>query len=153
MNTFPVSAKLGVVVIIAALIWSLCPGAEPLPVSAQASLPHVAVSGLAMSTRQSEQGTSASATVTALDGQGHPVVGALVTGAWSGLTSAKASALTNRLGRATFHSARSTALGDFVFDVSHITAVDAVYDATFNVKTRDKVSSLAPTELSHVSPR
>ena len=101
----------------------------------------VSVSGIAMTTNLSRAGTIATATITILNNDGSPVAGALVTGAWSGLTTSSGSALTNRQGRATFHSARVTAAGTFSFDLGSVTAAGASYDAARNLKVHDSISA------------
>ena len=119
---------------------------------ADAPIPQVAVESIVMSTSQSEQGTSATATVTVLDNAGQPVCGAMVTSAWTGLTAAKGSALTNRQGKATFHTARVKGQGVFSFDIRNIAAAGATYDATLNKKSHETVACVA-ADVSHVTAR
>ena len=154
MNTFPHFARAG----FSALCFVLlshplamaedAPPVQPVAIS-PAPMPEVAVFSIAMNTRQSERGTIATATVTVMDRSGAPVPGAMVTGAWTGLTSSKGSALTNRKGKATFHSSRSHDQGAFVFDVVTIKAADAVYNAALNAKSHDSIASTAAADLSH----
>jgi|GEM_PF-5243519 len=109
----------------------------------------VSVSDIAMSTNLSRKGIVATATVTILNSDGTPVGGALVTGCWSGLTTANASALTNHQGRATFHSARVTSAGTFDFDLGNVSAAGASYDPAHNLKCHDSIVAPAmPESLS-----
>ena len=108
---------------------------------AAASNLKVSVSDIAMSTSLSRKGIVASATVTILNSDGTPVGGALVTGSWSGLTTANASALTNRQGRATFHSSRVTSAGTFDFDLGSVSAAGASYDPAHNLKSHDSIAA------------
>ena len=100
----------------------------------------VSVSDMAMTTNRGPAGTIATATITIRNNDGSPVAGALVTGAWSGLTTSSGRALTNRQGRATFHSARATAAGTFSFDLGSVTVAGASYDAARNLKVHDSIS-------------
>jgi len=128
------------------------PVAFPVAAPTAAVVPStVAIAGITMATSQSEQGTAATATVTVLDRAGQPVVGAYVTAIWSGLTASKGSALTNRQGRATFHSARSASQGTFVFDVGTINAASTPYNPALNAKSQERISSIGTNEVSHVS--
>ena len=143
MNTLPPFTKAGFTVILATL--------SILFVHAEEA--QVAVSGIAMGTSQSQQGTSATATVVVTDKAGQPISGALVTGNWSGLTTSKGSGLTNRQGRATFHSARTLGQGTFVFNVATVAAAGATYNAALNTKSHESVASIAGTEVTHVTTR
>ena len=109
----------------------------------------VSVSDIAMSTSLSPKGIVATATITILNSDGALVAGALVTGGWSGLTTANGSALTNRQGRATFHSARVTSAGTFDFDLGSVSAAGASYDPAHNLKSHDSIAAPAmPESLS-----
>ena len=157
MNTRLLLTKAGFTIMLGVLRLPTALAEDPSPVILPVSLaaptsgPQVAVFSIAMATSQSQQGTSASATVTVLDRAGLPVAGAHVTGSWSGLTASKGSALTNRQGRATFHSARSSDQGAFVFDIGSIAAAGASYNAALNAKSHESVNSIAANEVSHVS--
>ncbi|MDB6140444.1 MAG: carbohydrate-binding protein [Verrucomicrobiaceae bacterium] len=124
------------------------------PATAEDSAPgqqQVSVSSIVLATNQNQQGTTASATVTILDRSGAPIIGARVTGFWSGLTSAQGSALTNQKGRATFHSTRTKDKGTFVFDLGTVSAMGATYDAGLNAKSHDSINSIGITEVSDVA--
>ncbi len=108
----------------------------------------VSVSDIVLTTSQTQQGTTATATITVLDQAGAPVVGARVTGSWTGLTSAQGSALTNQKGRATFHSTRTKDKGTFVFDLGTVSAMGTTYDAALNAKSHDSIATLGFIELS-----
>ncbi|MDB6074753.1 MAG: carbohydrate-binding protein [Verrucomicrobiaceae bacterium] len=114
--------------------------------SALADEDKVSVSDLVLTTSQTQQGTTATATITVVDQAGAPVVGARVTGSWTGLTTAQGSALTNQKGRATFHSTRSKDKGTFVFNLGTVSAMGATYEAALNAKTRESVDSIGITE-------
>lgn len=154
MNTFPHFAGAGFTALF--LFLSGLPAAlaeeaalsQPVVVTA-APMPEVAVFSIVMNTRHSERGTVATATVTVLDRSGAPVPGAMVTGSWTGLTSSQNSALTNRKGKATFHSTRSYDEGNFVFDVVTIKAADAVYNAALNAKSHDSIASVTTVDVTH----
>src|SRR3569623_752119 len=153
MNTFPHLARAGFTALclfLAGLPAAFAEDAAPVqPVVSAAPKPEIAVFSIAMNTRHSERGTVATATVTVLDRSGAPVPGAMVTGSWTGLTSSQNSALTNRKGKATFHSTRSHDQGDFVFDVVTIKAAEAVYNAALNAKSHDSIASVTAAEVSH----
>ena len=85
--------------------------------------------------------TQATARVTVLDGAGKPVVGATVTGKWSGLvTNGDGSKTTATDGAALFYSGRSSSPGTYTFCVSGITKSGMTYDTLANGETCDSVS-------------
>ncbi|HEX2572761.1 MAG TPA: family 16 glycosylhydrolase [Polyangia bacterium] len=85
--------------------------------------------------------TQAAALVTVRNGLGQPVVGATVTGQWSGLvTGGDLSKVTGTDGSALFYSARSSQSGTFVFCTTGAALSGMTYDATANVETCDTVT-------------
>lgn len=141
MNFFPSSARAWFAIALMAL--NVCP--------VSASDDKVSVSDIVLTTSQTQQGTTATATITVLDQAGAPVVGARVTGSWTGLTSAQGSALTNQKGRATFHSTRTQDKGTFVFDLGTVSAMGATYDAALNAKSHASIATLGFVDAVHLN--
>lgn len=82
----------------------------------------------------------ASAAVTVLDSQGRPVVGATVSGRWSGLVGGTAAATTGGTGVASFQSGTTRSRGTITFTVTGVTLAGYQYDATLNTETSDSIS-------------
>jgi PKD repeat protein len=82
----------------------------------------------------------ATAAVMVRDGNGNLVPGATVTGTWSGIVSANASALSGSNGAASFTSPQTRAKGTFVFTVTGITLSGYSYSASLNAETSASIS-------------
>ncbi|MGI8602293.1 MAG: PKD domain-containing protein [Verrucomicrobiales bacterium] len=105
----------------------------PSSVVIQVTPTAVYVAQLTLSVSSAPQGYSATAQVVIKDSNGAVRSGAVVTGRWSGLTIATATATTNTSGVATFTSKRVKKRGVFTFTVDNVSLANAVYDATRNV--------------------
>ena len=80
--------------------------------------------------------TQAIARVSVIDGLGQPVVGASVTGRWSGIiTTGDGRRDTDANGVATFYSSRSRSAGEVTFCVTGVSKAGSTYDAAANVET------------------
>jgi PKD repeat protein len=82
----------------------------------------------------------ATAAVMVRDGNNKVVPGATVTGTWSGIVSANASALSGSNGAASFTSPQTRAKGTFVFTVTGITLSGYSYSASLNAVTSDSIT-------------
>jgi PKD repeat protein len=98
------------------------------------------VESIVISTVTSRSGTSARAAVTILDSASRAVVGILVTGRWSGLTTGTSSGTTNASGIATLTSKATKKSGTFTFTVTGISGSGYTYDPKQNVRTTDSIS-------------
>ena len=80
--------------------------------------------------------TQVVARVSIVDGLGHPVRGASVTGKWSGvITTGDTARTTDAAGVATFYSSRSRTTGKVEFCVTGSWHGSVVYDQQANVET------------------
>jgi endo-1,3-1,4-beta-glycanase ExoK len=80
--------------------------------------------------------TQAISRVSVVDGLGRPVVGAAVSGTWSGLiSSGDGSRDTDGSGMATFYSSRTRSSGDVTFCVNGISLAGMTYDSGLNAET------------------
>jgi beta-glucanase (GH16 family) len=80
--------------------------------------------------------TQAISRVSVVDGLGRPVVGAAVSGTWSGLiSSGDGSRDTDGSGVATFYSSRSRSSGNVTFCVDGISLAGMTYDSGLNAET------------------
>ena len=75
---------------------------------------------------------------------GTPVVGAFVTGVWSGIVSGTSTASTGSDGVAILESPKTPRSGTYNFTVTNVTADGLVYDYTKNVETTDSSGSEPP---------
>jgi hypothetical protein len=108
------------------------PPEPPPPPSGDAGTIHVMDISMTLDARA----TQAIARVTVANGLGQPVVGAMVTGAWSGvITSGDTTRTTDDAGVATFYSSRTRTLGDVSYCVSGVAGQGLAYDAAQNVDT------------------
>jgi PKD repeat protein len=99
------------------------------------------VDGIVITLKTFRNGNAeATAQVTVRDGNGNFVPGATVNGAWSGIVSGTASALTGSSGVATVKSARTKASGSFTYAVTGITLPGYVYEPARNQETQDSAS-------------
>jgi len=100
------------------------------------------VADIAMSLRTSWGSTDSLASVTVRDGNGNPVPGATVSGAWSGAVSSSASVVTNSSGKADFRSARAKVSNGatFTFTVTGVAFTGHTYDAARNIETSDSIT-------------
>ncbi|MDZ7589562.1 MAG: PKD domain-containing protein [Rubrivivax sp.] len=100
------------------------------------------VADIAMSLKNNKNGSAqASADVRLLDTDGRAVVGASVTGSWSGLVSRNSSATTDATGTARFKSPSTRSKsGTFVFTVKGATLNGYVYAPATNTETSDSIS-------------
>ena len=113
------------------------PPDPPPPPSGDAGTMHVMDISMTLDARA----TQAIARVTLVDGLGQPVVGATVTGAWSGvITTGDTTRTTDGAGVATFYSSRSRTPGNVGFCVSAVTSSGLTYDAARNVDTCDSIT-------------
>jgi phage tail tape-measure protein len=98
---------------------------------------HVQSIVMALASRNAQ----ATANVLIVDGNGQPVSGATVTGAWSGLvTTGDGSKVTGADGKALFYSGRSSNPGTFTFCVTSVTLAGKTYNAAANAETCDSIS-------------
>jgi PKD repeat protein len=99
------------------------------------------VGDIAMQKVASSGGSYAQATVLIRRPNGTPVAGATVTGAWSGLVTGLASAVTDANGRIVLKSKKvAKKTGNITFRVTNVTASGLTYDASRNVETTDSIS-------------
>lgn len=100
------------------------------------------VADIDMSLKVAKNGSAqASAAVTLRDASGHPVVGASVSGSWSGLVSRTSSATTDGAGVARFSSPSTRSKsGTFVFTVKGATLSGYTYAPALNTETSDSIS-------------
>ena len=100
------------------------------------------VADIDMSLKVAKNGSAqASAAVTLRDASGHPVVGASVSGSWSGLVSRTSSATTDGAGVARFSSPSTRSKsGTFVFTVNGATLNGYSYAPALNTETSDSIS-------------
>ena len=99
------------------------------------------VSNIAMSLVASGNNRArANASVTVLDGQGRPVVGATVTGRWSGLSTANVSGTTGSSGAVNLVSGASRSSGTFTFTVTGVTLTGYQYNSTLNTESSDSIT-------------
>lgn len=83
----------------------------------------------------------ASAAVKLLDAEGRPVVGASLSGSWSGIVSRTSSATTDGAGMARFSSPSTRSKsGSFVFTVNGATLNGYSYAPALNTETSDSIS-------------
>jgi hypothetical protein len=82
----------------------------------------------------------ANAAVRLLDGAGQPVVGATVTGRWSGLVGGNVSGTTGGNGVVNFASATTRSSGTFTFTVTGASLANYQYDPSLNTETSDSIS-------------
>ena len=83
---------------------------------------------------------AATATVTIRDDKGNIVPGATVSGAWSGVVSARLTATTGTDGQIVFKSPTAKKGGTFIFTVNSVTKPEFVYDPALNVMTSNSVT-------------
>lgn len=109
--------------------------------SASTSVTAMRVADIAMGLSASRNSAKATAAVKVLDANGLAVAGATVSGAWSGLTSGKASATTDSTGTARFtsNSTRATS-GRFTFTVKGVTRSGYSYAPSTNTETSDSIA-------------
>ncbi len=99
------------------------------------------VASIDMSIVKKGTNTQAKAIVTVVDGAGSSVPGVVVSGSWSGLTSADVSGTTDVYGRVVFNSKPvKNARGTFAFTVTNLAKTGWAYDRGANVKTTDSIS-------------
>ncbi|MDX1381703.1 MAG: Ig-like domain-containing protein, partial [Xanthomonadales bacterium] len=99
------------------------------------------VADLAMSLVTRGPNYSGRVTVRIVDQYGAPVVGATVSGSWSGATSGTVSGSTDGAGEVTFTSPNTKAGGTFTFTVYNVEEPGYVYAPEDNVETADSVTS------------
>ena len=79
--------------------------------------------------------------VSVVDGLGQPVLGATVSGTWSGvITGGDTTRTTDTSGLATFYSSRSRTRGTVTFCVTNVTRGSLNYDQTLNLETCDSIT-------------
>jgi PKD repeat protein len=118
-------------------------GLRSVTISAQAQvvIVPVLVDDIAMGLNVQKNGMArATAAVLVRDSHGNVVPGATVTGTWSGIVSANASALSGSNGAASFTSPQTRAKGTFVFTVTGITMSGYSYSTSLNTETSDSIS-------------
>jgi PKD repeat protein len=98
------------------------------------------VSDIAMSLEVKGKGTRAVAVVGVRDERGQPVVGATVTGQWSGAVGGTASLVTDGSGNASFRSSNIRGSGSFTFAVKGVQLNGYEYHPEFNVETSDTIT-------------
>ena len=115
-----------------------------LPVTTEpASAPAVLVNDIAMSLQSNKKLRSAEAQVTIVDNNANPASGVMVSGFWSGLTSANVSAPTDANGGVTFNSTEvpKNTSGDFAFTIGDVAKDGYIYDPAANVETSDCIDT------------
>lgn len=93
------------------------------------------VQNIALSAKKSGSSYVGTAAVTIYDASGTPVVGAAVTGAWSGCVSGTAAGTTDDRGNVTFTSPTSRSGGTWTFTVTGLSKSAWTYNAARNVMT------------------
>lgn len=96
------------------------------------------VSAIAMSQKKAGPNYTAYATVTVMDTNGNPVVGATVFGSWSGAVTANVSGMTGADGTIRLTSPKVKATG-FTFTVTDVTHATLIYDSDLNVETSGSI--------------
>jgi len=86
------------------------------------------VSDISMSVNKTGKNVNATATVTIIDEDGHPVSNATVSGSWSGLVSGSASGITGSNGSVTLTSPKSKQSGIFTFTITNVSSSGFIYD-------------------------
>lgn len=109
-------------------------------VSAPVSQTAMSVSNISMSGIVRKVQRAATATVTIRDDKGNIVPGATVSGAWSGVVSARLTATTGTDGQIVFKSPNAKKGGTFIFTVNSVTKPEFVYDPVLNVMTSNSVT-------------
>ncbi|MFH1782581.1 MAG: S8 family serine peptidase [Candidatus Omnitrophota bacterium] len=100
------------------------------------------VANIAMSTRRTGVNVVATATITVVDADNDPVVGATVSGSWSGLTSDSDSGATGTSGVISLSSNKvKNPNGTFTFTVENITKDGWGYDSADNLETSDSITA------------
>ncbi|EHR69632.1 PDK repeat-containing protein [Burkholderiales bacterium JOSHI_001] len=113
----------------------------PISVSPVVVVLPMRVADIAMSLGTLANGrTRANAAVKVVDGNGNPVAGATVTGAWSGLVGGSASGVTSSTGVVSFASASTRSAGTFVFTVTGVSLAGYQYQSTLNTETSDAIT-------------
>ena len=122
-------------------------GSITVTVDAPVALLAMRVADIAMSLNVAKNGSAtATAAVKLRDAGGAPVVGASVTGRWSGLVSRTASATTDGSGIARFTSPSSRSrTGTFAFSVDGATLNGYTYAPATNTETSDSIRAAAGT--------
>ena len=109
-------------------------------VSAPVSQTAMSVSNISMSGIVRKVQRAATATVTIRDDKGNIVPGATVSGAWSGVVSARLTATTGTDGQIVFKSPTAKKGGTFIFTVNSVAKPEFVYDPALNVMTSNSVT-------------
>jgi beta-glucanase (GH16 family) len=113
------------------------PPTDAPPPSGSASTMSVREIALSLDSRA----TQAIARVNVVDGLGRPVVGAAVTGTWSGVISTGDTArTTDSSGTATFYSSRTRTGGTVQFCVANLSAAGLTYASASNVEDCDSIT-------------
>lgn len=103
-------------------------------------VPTLRVADIGMSLQTDQRGrTKAKATVTVRDGDGRPVPGATVSGRFTGITGANATATTDGNGMATLLSPRLRKSGSVTFTVNGVLLDGFSYRADLNAETSDSI--------------
>ncbi len=103
--------------------------------------PVLHVDSIAVSLSGNKKNTAAAAEVVVRDADGNPVVGALVSGQWSGVVSDAVSASTDSAGLATLRSSRTRSRGEFVLTVTDVQLSGYEYAPADNGETTDSASN------------
>lgn len=113
-----------------------------LTVDPPVTLPTMRVADIEMSLKVAKKGSAqASAAVKLLDADGRPVVGASLSGSWSGIVSRTTNATTDGTGVARFSSPSTRSKsGTFVFTVKGATLSGYTYAPALNTETSDSIS-------------
>lgn len=121
-------------------------GTKSIQITATAPTAPMWVNGITMTVRNQRNGTDATATVTVMKtdpatGATVPVVGATVSGQWSGVVQGSALGTTGTNGSIAIKSPRTKAkTGTFTFTVSGVALEPNRYESTRNVETSDSIS-------------
>jgi len=99
------------------------------------------VADLAMSLVRRGPNFAGRVTVRIVDESGTPVVGAAVSGTWSGAVNGTAAGSTDGAGEITFTSSQTRAGGTFTFTVNNVEEPGYAYNPEDNVETADSISS------------
>lgn len=115
---------------------------------------HIASISMGITTFKSKGLTWAYATalVTVVDHNGNPIIGATISGHWSGLTADLDTGVTDTLGQVTLVSDTIVyTAGSFIFTVDDVALSGYFYNPAANVETTDSIPDITPPVISSVS--
>jgi hypothetical protein len=115
-------------------------GSVSMTVNPSSSL-HVASIVMSLVTTGGNSGKAAAAKVAIVNAGGAPVGGAVVSGNWSGLTSASVSGTTAADGTVSFTSVKTKQKGTFTFSVGNVSAAGYAYDSSKNSVTSASITT------------